>query len=158
MLLRSRARCDRCDLRKHIKFRQTMRCCPRTRFGCTRILALHVFAIASLAGAFAAPAWRDYANKPDDWYRSADGRRVTENILSWQSPLGSWPKNLDTTANPFAGDAKTIKGTFDNGATTGELRFLARAFRATKDRRCQQSILKGVDHIFEAQYPTGGWP
>jgi len=111
-----------------------------------------------MAGALAAPAWRDYANRPDDWYRGAEGRRVTENILSWQSPLRSWPKNLDTTAKPFEGDAKTIKGTFDNGATTGELRFLARAFRATKDSRYQQSFLKGVDHIFAAQYPTGGWP
>ena len=133
-----------------------MRCGPKSRIGC--ILALHVFAIAGLAGAFAAPAWRDYANKPDDWYRGADGRRVAENILSWQSPRGSWPKNLDTTAKFFAGDAKTIKGTFDNGATTGELRFLARAFRASKDRRYQEAFLRCVDHIFEAQYPTGGWP
>src|SRR5881409_221932 len=119
-----------------------MRFAPPSRSSCIRLLALHVFAVAGLAGALAAPAWRDYANKPDDWYCSADGRRVTENILSWQSPLGSWPKNLDTTAKPFAGDAKTIRGTFDNGATTGELRFLARAFRATKDRLCQQAFLK----------------
>jgi pectate lyase len=124
----------------------------------SRMLALHFLAAASMTGALAAPTWRDYTNKSDDWYRGADGRRIAENILSWQSPIGSWPKNLDTTAKPFAGDAKNIKGTFDNGATTSELRFLGRAFRATKDRRYQEAFLKGVDDIFEAQYPAGGWP
>ena len=49
-------------------------------------------------------------------------------------------------------------GTFDNGATTGELRFLARAFRATNEPRYKQTFLKGLSHILEAQYPIGGWP
>ena len=43
-------------------------------------------------------------------------------------------------------------------ATTGELRFLARAFRATNEPRYQQAFLKGLSHILEAQYPNGGWP
>jgi len=65
---------------------------------------------------------------------------------------------MDTTVKSFVGDPTQLKGTFDNRATTGELRFLARAFRATKDQRYQQAFLKGIDHILEAQYPTGGWP
>src|SRR6266436_1294078 len=76
MLLRSRAMYS---LTKQIKPGQTMTFIPRNRSCFSRLLALHVFAIAGLAGALAAPAWRDYANKPDDWYRSVDGRRVTEN-------------------------------------------------------------------------------
>ncbi|MEW6156858.1 MAG: pectate lyase, partial [Verrucomicrobiota bacterium] len=96
--------------------------------------------------------------KPDEWFRSEAGRGVTLNILSWQSAAGSWPKNTNTAAAPFTGDAKQLKGTFDNRATTSELRFLARAFRATADPVCKQAFLKGIDHILNAQYRNGGWP
>ena len=103
-------------------------------------------------------AWGTYAKKPDDWYRSAEGRRITDNILSWQSAEGLWPKNQDNTARPFSGDRQRIKGTFDNGATTGELRFLARALRATGHPRCQAAFLTGLECILKAQYANGGWP
>jgi len=107
----------------------------------------------------AAPGWRNFGDKPDDWFRGAEGRRITTNILSWQSSQGSWPKNTDTTiARPATNDAKTIRGTFDNGATLGELRFLAHAFRVTKEAPCERAFFKGFDHILEAQYTNGGWP
>jgi PelA/Pel-15E family pectate lyase len=114
--------------------------------------------IVICATTLAAPSWRDYNNKPDDWYRSTEGKTVADNILSWQSAYGSWPKNIDTTAKLFSGDTNELKGTFDNGATTGEMRFLARAFNATKDARYEQVFLKGLDDILAAQYPGGGWP
>lgn len=94
----------------------------------------------------------------DDWFRGKEGSRIIENVLSWQSSSGSWPKNQRTTGAPYQGDPANLRGTFDNGATTDELRFLARAFQATQDDRCQRAFLKGLDHILEAQYPTGGWP
>src|SRR4029077_14369272 len=59
---------------------------------------------------------------------------------------------------PFTGDRRTLKGTFDNGATTDELRFLARMFAATKDGTYEAAFEKGLDCILKAQYPTGGWP
>ena len=31
-------------------------------------------------------------------------------------------------------------------------------FAATKDKAYEAAILKGLDHILNAQYPTGGWP
>jgi len=102
--------------------------------------------------------WFEYSNKSDDWYRSKEGIRTANNVLSWQSTQGSWPKNTNTTAKPFTEDINTIKGTFDNGATTNEIRFLSRTFRATSDQRYQRAILKGINHILKAQYPTGGWP
>jgi PelA/Pel-15E family pectate lyase len=79
-------------------------------------------------------------------------------VLSWQSPHGSWPKNTNTTEKPYTGEPAQLQGTFDNGATVSELRLLARAFRATKDGRCERAFLKGLDAILKAQYPTGGWP
>jgi pectate lyase len=102
--------------------------------------------------------WFDYHNEPDDWYRSEEGIRIANNILSWQSSHGSWPKNTNTTTEPYTGDPNTIKGTFDNSATTNEIQFLSRAFQATRDQRYHQAVLRGIDHILKAQYPTGGWP
>ena len=102
--------------------------------------------------------WSKFAQKPDEWHRSEEGRRIAANILSHQSAEGSWPKNIDTAAQPYSGDFSKLQGTFDNGATTGELRFLARAWRATNDLLYEKAFLKGFDHILKAQYATGGWP
>jgi PelA/Pel-15E family pectate lyase len=99
-----------------------------------------------------------YANQSEEWLRSQEGRHIAENVITWQSPSGSWPKNRDTASEPFAGERGDLRGTFDNGATTSELRFMARAFRATNQQRYEGAFLKGFDHIVEAQYPTGGWP
>ncbi|MGB8226551.1 MAG: pectate lyase, partial [Sedimentisphaerales bacterium] len=102
--------------------------------------------------------WADYSKQPDKWYRSKEGIQIANNILSWQSPADDWPKNTSTTREPFTSDPNTIRGTFDNSATTEEIRFLARAFLATKDKRYKQAAIKAIDHILKAQYPTGGWP
>jgi pectate lyase len=108
------------------------------------------------------PLWagspHQYLNKPDDWFAGDEGRRVAANILSYQADEGGWPKNVDTTRAPFTGERKELKPTFDNGATTDELRFLAHIFVATKNDRYRTPFDKGLDHILKAQYPTGGWP
>lgn len=132
---------------------------PRHRVSATLPAIILLFlAFVAAAPAAGGTAWGAFAEKADGWYRSDEGRRITENILSWQSAEGGWPKNQDNTRTPFVGDRMKIKSTFDNGATTGELRFLARAFRTTQDPRCQEAFLKGLDHILQAQYPNGGWP
>jgi PelA/Pel-15E family pectate lyase len=46
----------------------------------------------------------------------------------------------------------------DNGATYTQLRFLARAFSATRDEPVQDAFAKGLDYLFDAQYENGGWP
>lgn len=79
-------------------------------------------------------------------------------ILTWQSDHGDWPKNKDTISKPYDGDRTKLQGTFDNGATTGELRALARAYNQTGDKRYELAFLKGLDHILRAQYTNGGWP
>src|SRR4051812_14716102 len=109
-------------------------------------------------GASLRPNWRSYQAKADDWYRSPEGARVAANILSHQSPRGSWPKRTDTAAAPSSDDPERIQGTFDNGSTVGEVRFLARAFRVTHRAAYRDAVLKAIDHILRAQYPTGGWP
>ncbi len=122
------------------------------------ILIVVLTAAASDATAAERAPWRTYARQPDAWYRGPEGARIAANIRSHQSRRGDWPKNVDNSASPYQGDRAKIAGTFDNGATVGELRFLARAFRATHDARDRDSLLKGLDHILAAQHSTGGWP
>lgn len=100
----------------------------------------------------------DLSKRPDEWFGSEEGRKTMDCILSWQSDHGDWPKNKDTITKPYDGDRAKLQGTFDNGATTGELRALARAFNQTRDNRYEIAFLKGFDHIVRAQYANGGWP
>lgn len=118
-------------------------------------IAVLVLSLTLPGPALSADRASNYLEKPDSWFQSPEAAAVTRNILFWQTPEGSWPKNTDTTA---ARSGDPAKGTFDNSATTGELRFLARAIAATADPVAKEAFLKGLDHILRAQYPTGGWP
>jgi PelA/Pel-15E family pectate lyase len=118
--------------------------------------------LCCLAAGGAAPAAtsgpRKYLDKPAAWFAGDEARRVAANVLSYQADLGGWPKNIDTTAGPYRGDRQALRPTFDNDATTDELRLLARMYKATKDARYRDAVLKGVDYVLKAQYPSGGWP
>jgi pectate lyase len=96
--------------------------------------------------------------QPNDWFQSDEGKSTIENVLSWQTDNGDWPKNFDTTAVRFIAGEKKPSGTFDNGASCGKLRLLARAFRITGDVRYQKAFDLGFNHILDAQYTNGGWP
>lgn len=114
--------------------------------------------LISLGSAGAEERARDFLHKPDDWFRTPAGRTTLDNILSFQSPAASWPKNTDCVSAPYAGEPGKLHGTFDNAATTDELRLLARSWNVTRTRRDREAFLRGLDHILSAQYPTGGWP
>lgn len=96
--------------------------------------------------------------KSPAWYAQDDAKRIAANILTFQTDLGAWPKNTDTTKAPFTGKAKDLTPSFDNSATTDELRFLARIYQATKEDSYRHAFERGMDYILKAQYPTGGWP
>jgi PelA/Pel-15E family pectate lyase len=122
-----------------------------------RLLALTLLLILGpLTHAVDGP--RQYLKKPAAWFLTDDARRIATNILSYQSDLGGWPKNTDTTAAPYTGDRAKLQPTFDNSATTDELRFLAQIFNATHEAKYDEAFRKGYDYILKAQYPTGGWP
>jgi PelA/Pel-15E family pectate lyase len=129
------------------------------------------FVAESGAGSKSMPLQRATA-----WYASAEARHVADVIVSFQTPAGGWSKNmprdgaLRQPGQPFVAGhviqhpddvAWGWVGTFDNDATTTEIQFLARvaalvpgpggdAYRA--------SMLRGLNYIFSAQYPNGGWP
>src|SRR4051812_43931420 len=96
--------------------------------------------------------------KPAEWYAGDDAKRIAANILSFQTELGAWPKNTDTTKAPYTDELKKLTPSFDNSATTDELRFLARVYQATKNQPYRTAFERGMDYILKAQYPTGGWP
>lgn len=129
-----------------------MRSSPR------RILVIGLVVVLGMTNPLAAAGKvQAYLKKPDAWFRSDEAAQVAAAVLSHQAPTGGWPKNTDTTKE-FKGDRKTLKATFDNGATTDELRLLARLFAATRDARYRTAFDKGLTHLLDAQYPTGGWP
>lgn len=123
-------------------------------------------------------------DKDAAWYASPEARAIAANIVSFQTPAGGWSKNQDrsgpprqpgqpwaideTPADTKPGNFDTpadahwhYVGTIDNGATTTEMRFLARAATAAPGKEgdaYRASFLKGVGYLLAAQYPNGGWP
>jgi PelA/Pel-15E family pectate lyase len=126
----------------------------------------HRFAIAGLLLAvLCTPAaaadnfpWQRYQAYPDDWYQGFEAKKIAANVISNQSPLGGWPKNIDTGLKEFKDDPKSIRPTMEAGATLGELRFLARWIHVTNDQRSRPAFDLGLKYILDAQYPNGGWP
>lgn len=126
-----------------------------------RFLALALCALVLLPAWPAPGAGRagDYLKQPDTWFAGPEAQRIATHLLSWQAKDGGWPKNTRTTERPAtAKEQAAARPTFDNGATTGELRFLARHVQATGDAASRAAFERGYDYILRAQYPNGGWP
>ncbi len=110
--------------------------------------------------------WKFVATKmPDKWYGSDEAKLVAENVMLSQRNSGGWEKNKEYH-KPFSKEEKEhfikekneIGGTFDNGSTITELRFLAKMYSHNKDDRYKEAFEKGLNYIFVAQYKNGGWP
>ena len=123
-------------------------------------------------------------SKPAAWYACPEALQIADIIVSFQTPAGGWGKNLDLTqhrrapgelyapgnlsrfTNPTDLDlphdpAWSYIGTFDNGATITQMRYLAKIIAATDEKRSlpfRESFRRGMDYIFAAQFPNGGWP
>jgi PelA/Pel-15E family pectate lyase len=121
---------------------------------------------------------------PAAWYGQPEARRIADVIVSFQTPAGGWSKNLDMTLSnrapgePFASGSTSLflvprdnnqsqdihwsyVGTFDNDATITQLRFLAKTVAATgaeSGAAYRVAFLHGLDYVFAAQFPNGGWP
>lgn len=102
---------------------------------------------------------RPLLEAPDDWFTSEEGRRVLDNVLGRQQPSGGWWKNYDPHEPVPSGDAPHDgRSTFDNHATTTELRLLARAFTVTQRPAYRKAFDRALAMILDAQYDNGGWP
>jgi PelA/Pel-15E family pectate lyase len=122
--------------------------------------------------------------KPAEWYGSAEARHVADIIVSFQTPAGGWGKNLNVAdhvrqrGESYAPDnlSKYLApgdfdaprdphwnyvGTLDNDATATELQFLARVVAAVDAKNSapyRAAFLRGLEYLFAAQFPNGGWP
>jgi PelA/Pel-15E family pectate lyase len=97
-------------------------------------------------------------SKGDEWYHSPQGQNVLVNIITWQHPSGGWCKAYDVNT-PRAGEWQVGQELgFDNGATWTETRVIARAYTLLRDERFRRAFESGLEYIFAAQLPGGGWP
>ncbi len=79
----------------------------------------------------------------DDWFRGDSARALAENLLSWQTPAGGWSKHVDMRLRARGpgeswygeSDEWHYIGTFDNDATTTQLRILGGVAVAAVGRR-----------------------
>ena len=111
-------------------------------------------------------SWSTVATKmPDNWYGSDESVTVAGNVLLYQRNIGGWPKNtpfhkpLSTEEKARILSEKDEKDAiFDNGATTTEMRFLAKMYSKTKTQEYKTAVENGLRFILAAQYENGGWP
>lgn len=109
-------------------------------------------------------------SQPDSWYASGEARKVAENVLLYQRNIGGWPKNIemhhtltDKQKVEISRQKKMLDAIFDNGATTTEMCFLGKMYKAVKDVRYRDAVNRAIDFIIAAQYGAdykgeGGWP
>ena len=106
-------------------------------------------------------SWARVLDQPEAWYGSPEARRIAEIVLRYQRGTGGWPKDIDMTAEPDP--ARLAPGgrpdsTIDNGATTTQVRLLARVAHATGNSAYRSAAQRGIDYLLAAQYANGGWP
>lgn len=123
-------------------------------------------------------------DKAAPWYAETQARHIADVIVSFQIPSGGWGKNMDMSKEPrrpgeafvpnnasrflSAGDFDTplepdwnYVGTIDNDATMTQLHFLAKVITAVGVKNSatyRASFLRGMEYLFAAQFPNGGWP
>ncbi|MAF11741.1 pectate lyase [Candidatus Poribacteria bacterium] len=102
--------------------------------------------------------WRDYDDKAVEWFASDEANRIASNILTYQGPHGGFTKNDEMVSKPYDGAPADLYSTFDNGATYGQLPFIAHMYWATEDRTYADACIRVIDYILSAQYPNGGFP
>jgi PelA/Pel-15E family pectate lyase len=146
---------------------------PIIRARAALVLAAAAALSATLLGAPGPPvsqsvpaiAWKDCLSQAPAWYSGPEAVRVADNVVVYQRRDGGWPKNIDMAApmSPAAratvtDDRELNDSTIDNGSTYGQLRFLALVIDATRGERFRAPFFAGLDYLFKAQYPNGGWP
>lgn len=112
-------------------------------------------------------SWVKLAPSLDDaFFRTEEARRIADNVLLYQQTTGGWPKNIYMPAElsteerqkAIARQSNVNESTIDNTATTTEVCYLSRIYLATQDEKYKAAALRGLQYIFDAQYPNGGWP
>lgn len=103
---------------------------------------------------------------PAEWYGSDEAQEIAEVVIAVQKTNGGWMKNdqlhkLSSSEYQRLLNEKNGRSCLDNVATTQEMRFLAKVWKATSSQKsavsCQQAFLRGLNMILSAQKGCGGW-
>lgn len=101
-----------------------------------------------------------------EFFATAEARRIAGQIMLWQRDTGGWPKNVDMVSpipdedklRILSEKSRRDDSTTDNDATTMQLAFLARMYKADPDPGYKAAFLNGVEYLLSGQYGNGGWP
>ncbi|MFA9391723.1 MAG: pectate lyase [Prolixibacteraceae bacterium] len=109
--------------------------------------------------------WDFLLSQKPNWYQSNEAQRVADNMILLERTWGGWPKNInaarhfsDKEVKEILSAKENIDATIDNGTTFTHLRYLAKVYNATKDKKYGKAFQKGFNYLIEAQYTNGGWP
>lgn len=102
--------------------------------------------------------WADICNgkMSATWYGSDEAQQIADKLLSAQKNTGGWMKNIEFHKENDTG-GKSQHSCLDNGATTQEMRFLAKVWQRSKADKYQEAFLKALNMIFAAEKSVGGW-
>lgn len=96
---------------------------------------------------------------------SIQNRQQLDAVLSYQTVLGGWSKRTDMRVvrqlAQLAGSEADYIPTFDNGATSRQIRWLAAYYpsAAPEERVTIETALRlAVRYLLSAQFPNGGFP
>ena len=86
-------------------------------------------------------------------------------VLSYQTVLGGWSKRTDMQQvrklGQLPGSETAYIPTFDNGATSTQIRWLAAYYpqaSAMEQAKIRSALMQAVQFVLRAQYPNGGFP
>lgn len=100
------------------------------------------------------------------FFTTPEASRIGTQVVAYQRDTGGWPKNVDMAKYLTAEElAEVIRqksrrndSTTDNFATTTQIKYLARLYKATGDTMWRDAAVRGVEYLLAGQYPNGGWP
>lgn len=143
------------------------------------ILLLAAWCLSFFTGNTQAQAYQNWApfvrHLDESQLRTPQLRQVAHTVMSFQTPVGGWPKNIfypTPTAQDFehlaavrqkGNEAMNLEATIDNGATTVEIRFLLQMARANRQEESltdslRTAALHGIEYLLCMQYSNGGFP
>ena len=131
-----------------------------------RILLTTMVCLLALSMATAQQRQNHMREKSPEFFKTAEARRIGDQILLYQRVTGGWPKNIDMSrplsdeerAQVLADKEREDDSTTDNNATTMQMDFLARLYQATGDQRYSEAFRQAVNYLLSGQYGSGGWP
>ena len=98
-------------------------------------------------------------------YAPSQVREIVGNILLFQRENGGWPKDYDMLAVLTEEQRKVLRAThnradtsFDNHNLHSQVDYLAHAYHVSGEETWRDACLRGLDFMFAAQLPNGGFP